>query len=702
MGPENPLPLPSGFADAELYVESLLNFGTSSQILHTLCGGVHILDFLTRKPDFYSVILPYSWRKWFADVEVHHVLDLLMREDLSQFGEASEVGKAERTWRRHRIPPRTLVDYISRVRTHLLNREFKPPASDHDHGKLNRHVFMGMNPKKVHEVDNFAMYMDHLASNIETHNKEKISHLADFGAGQNYLGRVLASVPYKRHIIAIESRSHVVEGAKNLDVLAKVTEKPAIRRNKKAYRAAKANQEMGLKGKKFEKARVTCDGNKWSEEHGDRAAASMVNGTQQGQAVGKAKREVMVTSIEGNTQIVTTDGTEAAIEIPSDGKGTIQYIEHCINNGDLASVINHIKPPASLSLTKQQSIGDTMPETTTTLSNTTVPPTSPPLNTSSHQQDHSLMVISLHSCGNLVHHGLRTLTLNPTVKAVALVGCCYNLMTERLGPPTHKLHLRSDHPRLDAAAGARDSNGFPMSERFARYKHRMIPRPDFSSVESDTCADTELNSRSGAVGDDMLEGVRLNITARMMAVQAPQNWTEAESSSFFAQHFFRALLQRIFLDKGVVRMPPSDDKDDMGCSPAGSSWGLADGDGSKTAPVVIGKLKKKCYQSFTSYVRGAVKKLSAGGGEVARVVEEKVGSMSDDEIQEYESRYQARKKDLSIVWSLMAFSAGIVEAMIVVDRWLWLKEQPCVKHAWVEPVFDYVLSPRNLVVVGIK
>ena len=76
--------------------------------------------------------------------------------------------------------------------------------------------------------------------------------------------------------------------------------------------------------------------------------------------------------------------------------------------------------------------------------------------------------------------------------------------------------------------------------------------------------------------------------------------------------------------------------------------------------------------------------------------------MSDEEIADYEDRFRKRKKDLSVIWSLMAFSAGVVEAAIVVDRWLWLREQEEVKEAWVEAVFDYRLSPRNLVVVGIK
>lgn len=54
----------------------------------------------------------------------------------------------------------------------------------------------------------------------------------------------------------------------------------------------------------------------------------------------------------------------------------------------------------------------------------------------------------------------------------------------------------------------------------------------------------------------------------------------------------------------------------------------------------------------------------------------------------------------------MAFSAGVVESVIAVDRWLFLREQMdssgVVSECWVETVFDYKYSPRNLVVVGIK
>ncbi len=58
---------------------------------------------------------------------------------------------------------------------------------------------------------------------------------------------------------------------------------------------------------------------------------------------------------------------------------------------------------------------------------------------------------------------------------------------------------------------------------------------------------------------------------------------------------------------------------------------------------------------------------------------------------------------MSSVWSLMAFTAGITESLIVTDRWLFLKEHAdIVQDCWVETVFDYRESPRNLVVVGVK
>jgi hypothetical protein len=121
-----------------------------------------------------------------------------------------------------------------------------------------------------------------------------------------------------------------------------------------------------------------------------------------------------------------------------------------------------------------------------------------------------------------------------------------------------------------------------------------------------------------------------------------------------------------------------------------------------TEPVIIGSLRKGCYGSFKSYVRGALEKLGADP-ERSKSVHDKMGHITDEEIEDYAHRYEGMKKELSVTWSLMAFSAGVVESLIVVDRWLFLREHPdLVKECWVEAVFDYQQSPRNLVVVGIK
>ncbi|KAI9818252.1 MAG: hypothetical protein M1832_004468 [Thelocarpon impressellum] len=227
-------------------------------------------------------------------------------------------------------------------------------------------------------------------------------------------------------------------------------------------------------------------------------------------------------------------------------------------------------------------------------------------------------------------------------------------MTERLGPTTFKLpSLRPDHDRVTREGLAFDPHGFPMSERLA------------------SCQ-TERG-----------RGVHMNITARMMAVQAPGNWTKAESEAFFTRHFYRALLQRIFLDRGIVNRPSLGD------------------DENTPKNVIIGSLRKASYASFGAYVHGAVAKLSTHHEQGAWIAERMAG-LSPADIETYEQAYAARKHELSFVWSLMAFSATAAESLVVVDRWCWLKEQEEVERCWVEAVFGYETSPRNLVVVGVK
>jgi hypothetical protein len=420
----------------------------------------------------------------------------------------------------------------------------------------------------------------------------------------------LASVPYSKNIVAVESKEGNQAGARELDVLAGIAATEKVVRNKKVYQGMLDNQKTA--GELNEKAK--------------RRAAEMPTAEQIKATELRPRRELQ------------------AIYRPEEGKGFIKYVTGRLETGDLANVLNKIHD------------GDVPEE---------------------ERKDLSLMAISIHSCGNLSHFGIRSMIMNPSIKAVAIVGCCYNLLTEKLGPPTYKLpymrpSLQAINGRVVRESQKYDPQGFPMSNRVSDYNDR---------------------------------GIRFNITARMMACQAPQNWTEVESDGFFTRHFYRAVLQKMFLDRGVIskvyhnKMDTGEGGEEDGGKDKDSPFNVS------TNPVVMGSLGKSCFKSFHAYVRGAIKKLTTNRdfSQYSKVIEEKMGGITDEEIEEYARTYGPRKRELSAVWTMMAFSATVVESLIVTDRWLFLKEhEDIVQDCWVESVFDYNQSPRNLVVVGIK
>ncbi|KAI1806378.1 methyltransferase domain-containing protein [Daldinia bambusicola] len=586
MRPTKPLPYPDCWESTEDYVEQLLEFTTTSDFFQILCGGVHILDFFTNDPGLFQTVIPPDWQSYILQCEPMKFLDLLMRDDLDKPLDPE--------------PPKTLVEYIKNVRRFSLARNFSP--KEEKLPKLTRMVSAGMKPKKIHEVSHFANYVDNLAKGIATEYRKEITHFVDFGSGQNYLGRALATPPYNRQIVAVEGREHNIIGAKKLDMHAGVSEKQKVIRNKKLWM-----QKL--------------DSMTPEDQLDERALKRAAN------------------PVKISTEYVPDFRPRSEFEpiyTLEEGKGFIRYVEGRLESGDLTDVVNQLERE--------------------------------PLGGEKGQGDPNLMAISIHSCGNLSHHGIRSLILNPRVQAIAIVGCCYNLMTEKLGPPTYKLpymrpSLQALNGRVVRESERRDPQGFPMSDLLCNYK-------------------------------DI--GVRLNITARMMACQAPQNWTEAESDAFFTRHFYRAVLQKMFLDKGVItKVRHSDDLADNDQSPFNMS----------TNPVIIGSLRKSCYKSFGAYVRGAISKLTTNSEyhEYCDIIREKMMDVTDEEIARYEEEYGPRKRELSAVWSLMAFSANVTESLIVTDRWLFLRQHPeLVQDCWVETVFDYHESPRNLVVVGIK
>ncbi|KAL9063575.1 MAG: hypothetical protein Q9157_008174, partial [Trypethelium eluteriae] len=472
MGPDNSLPLPDAFAQKseEEFIVSLLGFTTSSTFLQNFCGGVHVLDFFTRKPDLYSSILPKAWREWFKKQSIMDILDLLMRKDLPHIPSEIYDGCHEDCFRENgSLPPLSLVQYIRDIRAHSLVREFPARPAKQSHSRqsnaLSRDVAVGMKTKKIEEVSHFAYYVNQLTTELAATQGTNITHLVDFGSGQNYLGRALASKPYNKHVIALESKPHNITGAKKYDEMAKLTERSVVIRNKKRFRAEQ--QGLGYTPKDPMRKDVNRDNDDLVS-----SPLRMAN-----------------TSIE--PPLLRTEVASSETSASSKDRGSVQYVEFLIKDGNLEPVLQKIfdQPSKDISNLNDRDDHPLSQELVHEPVHKLLSPISP-----------HLLVISLHSCGNLVHHGIRALLLNPRVATVALVGCCYNLVTERLGPPTYKLPtLRTNTPRLEQTSTAYDPHGFPMSERLCTYEHELG------------------------------KGIRLNITARMMAVQAPQNWGAEDS-----------------------------------------------------------------------------------------------------------------------------------------------------------------------------
>ena len=201
-------------------------------------------------------------------------------------------------------------------------------------------------------------------------------------------------------------------------------------------------------------------------------------------------------------------------------------------------------------------------------------------------------------------------------------------------------------------------------------------------------------------------------------------------------------------------------------------------------PITLGSLPPQAYTSFPDYVLAALRKIhlppqlllqllsscgknipgldiqrehsstEGGKGDDGGAGEEEADTKLGKVLDSYATQFMDKGAyhTLSITWSLMAFSAGVVESLIVVDRWLWLREhmpdfdpvksfgregvgkrvegeveaeqgevedlngekKQCgvkweghqdgleIEKCWVEVCFEFQWSPRNLVVVGVR
>ncbi|XP_067001301.2 probable methyltransferase-like protein 25 isoform X2 [Anabrus simplex] len=151
----------------------------------------------------------------------------------------------------------------------------------------------------------------------------------------------------------------------------------------------------------------------------------------------------------------------------------------------------------------------------------------------------------------------------------------------------------------------------------------------------------------------------LGRNARMLAAQALDRISEKEQVPVEAL-FYRALLQVILIQKYERESP---------------DW-------------QVGRLANKC-KDFPEYVTKALKKLELN-------IE-----LTVPEIRAFHESYLHRQQELEMFFILRVVLAPIIEAVILLDRLLYLHEQG-ISEAYLAQMFDPVVSPRCYGLIAVK
>lgn len=117
---------------------------------------------------------------------------------------------------------------------------------------------------------------------------------------------------------------------------------------------------------------------------------------------------------------------------------------------------------------------------------------------------------------------------------------------------------------------------------------------------------------------------------------------------------------------------------------------------SPTTTVVLGRIKTR--KDFGAYVAMALKKLGLAPETI---------SIEEAEARYRHAREQQEDKKLMALWTVRALLGPLLESIVLVDRWMYLKQNSEKEDeqswgAWMYPLFDASASPRNVVFVAYK
>lgn len=113
-------------------------------------------------------------------------------------------------------------------------------------------------------------------------------------------------------------------------------------------------------------------------------------------------------------------------------------------------------------------------------------------------------------------------------------------------------------------------------------------------------------------------------------------------------------------------------------------------------PPRLGRIKQN--KEFVPFVKASLKRLKLPDDTI---------TPEEAELHYLESKKKQVDKQFVTLWTLRGLLAPIVESIILVDRWLYLRDAAQQSHdehkgAFMYPLFDLSASPRNVVFVASK
>lgn len=301
----------------------------------------------------------------------------------------------------------------------------------------------------------------------------------------------------------------------------------------------------------------------------------------------------------------------------------------------------------------------------------------------------AIILTGLHACGDLTPTLLHSFVCSPRAHALAVVGCCLQLMGETGGFPL-SAHV-ADYLRSRGLTGPR------LLSRRLRLLAAKAPAREAGRGGAPVAGAHAAGQASGRGGARARTGPAIDHdgtpAAAAAAAAAPAADGGRAALSGDERALWRPLLSLVLWERFGVREAAEEDGVAAGRADA-DAHAQAGGSGAqqRQAAVRVGKLARKCA-SFSEFARRAVEKLGVGDPAAAG---------TDDELSALAALGMQRAAELHRLEALRLACAPVIEALVALDRLLFLRESAGCTGAWLVRAFDEAVSPRALALVAIR